>query len=217
MDSQDMTITYKAILDRAQSVALECMPELPKVPERKLYADSARGIYIPQYFAESVDRTKCDTPDEDLDLLAQGPEQDDYWDIWSDVLDSCVLTDSDGIEWTLHQDGDLWLVPANHYEVWESFASEVESLDAYEIAYESCEWDWVIYYGRALELCQAVPSSVLYDAESEWDDMDGGSAGGLYELATQLAAIIVTREIVAAVEAAKEELVELANEQMEGV
>lgn len=185
MDSQDMTITYKAILDRAQSVALECMPELPKVPERKLYADSARGIYIPQYFAESVYRTKCDTPDEDLDLLAQGPEQDDYWDIWSDVLDSCVLTDSDGIEWTLHQDGDLWLVPANHYEVWESFASEVEALDAYEIAHESCEWDWEQF--------------------------------GVYELATQLAAIIVTREIVDAVEAAKEELLELANAQMENV
>ena len=104
----------------------------------------------------------------------------------------------------------------NTFESWESFQQDVESLDSYEIAYESSEWDWVIYHYRALELCQAVPSGILHEAESEWEEMGGfESMGtvGLYEMATMLASIIVTREIVEAVEDVKEELIDLAETQ----
>ena len=106
----------------------------------------------------------------------------------------------------------------NTYEAWESFQQDVEALDSYEIAYESSEWDWVIYYSRALELCQAVPSGILHEAESEWEDMGGFEsmgAVGLYEMATMLASIIVTREIVEAVEDVKSELIDLAETQKE--
>jgi len=221
MDSQDMTITYKAIQERAMDTAREYMPELPQVPERQLYADSARGVYIPQHFAESVNRDMCDAPDYDLDQLVMGPDScDHYWDIWTDVLDNTTLTDSDGQRWVLYQDGDLWLVPEDSYHVWESFQQDVESLDAMEIAHESCEWDWVIYYHRAMELCQAVPSAVLHDAEQEFEDMGGTEympSVGLYEIAFRLAATIVTREIIEAVERIKDELIELAENQMENL
>ena len=220
MDSSQMTITYKAIQDRAKDDAQEHMPDLPKIPENKLYADSARGIYIPQHFAESVNRSFVSGVDfADLDLLAQGPNScESYWDIWNDVEQNCILTDSSGQQWQLHQDGDLWLFPLNAFLAWEAFQRDVEDVDAFDVAHESCEWDWVIYCHRALELCHAVPTDVLHDAESEWHDMGSPNSidwrFGLYEFAFHLAAIIVTREIAEAVESLKDELVELAEEQM---
>ena len=137
MSSQDMTITYKAIRDRAESDAREYMPDLPT---------------------------------------------------------------------------------ENTLTAWESFQQAVEDQDAMEIAHESCEWDWVIYYHRAMELCQAVPSAVLHEAESEFEDMGGTEympSVGLYEIAFRLAAIIVTREIIEAVERVKDEMIDMAENQME--
>jgi hypothetical protein len=49
-----------------------------------LYADSARGVYIPQYFAESIKR-ECVTgvTQEAWDILSHDPNADDcpdcYW------------------------------------------------------------------------------------------------------------------------------------------
>jgi len=104
---------------------------------------------------------------------------------------------------------------------WECFIEELESLDAYEIAHELAEWDWVIYYHRAMELCQAVPSAVLHEAESEFADMGGpngmGDSFGLYEYAATLAHLIVVRAIVEAVEECRDELLELASEKNEQV
>ena len=105
------------------------------------------------------------------------------------------------------------------YDAWEDYIADLEAIDAYEIAHESAEWDWCIYYGRAMELCQAVPNGVLDDAESEFNDMGGpdgmGNQFGLYELAAHLAHIIVTREIVNAIEQCREELLELANDKLD--
>lgn len=222
MSSQDQKITYNAIQERALDDAKERMPDLPKLPERQLYADSSRGVHIPQHFAQSINRECVSGIDlADLDFLASALayESDDFWDIWTDVLDSCVLTDSNGQQWRLHQDGDLWLVPVNAVDSWETFISDLEDLDAMEIAHESSEWDWVIYYHRALELCQAVPSDVLHDAESQWQVMgfNEGETFGLYEMAVQLAAIIVTDEIMQAVEHVREELLDMANNQLENM
>lgn len=81
-----------------------------------LFSDSARGIYIPQHFAESVKR-ECVTgvDSADLDILAKGPDSSEfYWDIWSGVESHAIVTDpASGIAYTLYQDGDLWLVPAD--------------------------------------------------------------------------------------------------------
>jgi hypothetical protein len=92
-----------------------------------LYSDSARGIYIPRHFAESIARECLSGVDPaDLDYLARGPndieagEDSDnpephnaeaYWDTWQDVCDHAVITDSsDGTVYNMYQDGDLWLV-----------------------------------------------------------------------------------------------------------
>jgi len=38
--------------------------------------------------------------------------------------------------------------------------------NARDLVAESCEWDWVIYYSKAMDLCTNVPSDILDDAES---------------------------------------------------
>jgi len=102
-------------------------------------------------------------------------------------------------------------------DAWESYIQRLEDLDAYEIAHESSEWDWCIYYHRAMKLCQAVPSAVLHEAESEYNDCGGfGDLDvGLYELATHLAHLIVSQAIREAVEECRDELLELANDKLE--
>ena len=80
----------------------------------ELFCDGASGIYIPQRFANEVNRDKLSgVSDADLAILAIGPHEDDtpdhYWDTWADVLDNARLTVDSHI-YTLYQDGDLWCV-----------------------------------------------------------------------------------------------------------
>jgi len=80
-------------------------------PEPMLYADSARGIYIPQHFAETIHRGSIEgVAMADLSTLAAGPDGNSYWDTWSDILDNAVITYG-GTTYRLYQDGDLWLIP----------------------------------------------------------------------------------------------------------
>jgi hypothetical protein len=75
------------------------------IKESELYADSARGIYIPQYVAETIRRDKIKYFDSWADLEA-GPESKFYWDSWAEFLDNAE-TDCGGKFW---QDGDLWII-----------------------------------------------------------------------------------------------------------
>ena len=107
------------------------------------------------------------------------------------------------------------------YSAWESYQQEVEAVESHDVAHESSEWDWVIYYHRAMELCQAVPSDVLNDAETQWleyySECDLDSSFGLFEMAGQLANLIVINEIAQAVEQVKEELIDLAQTAMDNM
>lgn len=77
-----------------------------------LYADSARGVYIPQHFAESIERDCVQgVSQEQFDILERGPDHESYWAVWCEVEDSARITDSQGVTWVIYQDGDLWLVP----------------------------------------------------------------------------------------------------------
>jgi len=81
-----------------------------------LYADSSHGVYIPQYFAESIRREYVSGVSEsrwhNMTLDPYGVDSDLLWDSWTHVLDNATVTDPEtGIEYGLWQDGDLWLVP----------------------------------------------------------------------------------------------------------
>lgn len=76
-----------------------------------LYADGARGVYIPQYFAESV-RRECvrGVWEEDWKVLEAGPEHKWYWETWDEVLSNAEIVEPSGRRGQLWQDGDLWIV-----------------------------------------------------------------------------------------------------------
>ena len=90
-----------------------------------LFSDSARGVYIPQHFAESI-RRDCVTgvTQEEWSTLESGPDAEWYWDTWDSVQSRAVVTDPDsGVAHYLYQDGDLWLVPTD----WNPESDESES------------------------------------------------------------------------------------------
>jgi hypothetical protein len=72
-----------------------------------------RGIYIPQDFAIELRGwareifSETDIPEAALNLLAQGPDEDNYWEVWDDVL-SAIGNDSHQRKVTLCQNGDLF-------------------------------------------------------------------------------------------------------------
>lgn len=77
-----------------------------------LLVDGARGIYVPQYFAQTTPRDLLSgVSEEDWAILEAGPDHEWYWDTWDDVLGNASITGDDGTVYYLHQDGDLWLVP----------------------------------------------------------------------------------------------------------
>ena len=80
-------------------------------PSVVVFLDDHRGRYIPRDFAQVVDRTRVQgVSDEDYaDLL--DPESETYWDTWATVCDRAVLTGTDGVVYTLYQDGALFLIP----------------------------------------------------------------------------------------------------------
>lgn len=80
-----------------------------------LYADSSRGVYIPQWFAESIKRDCArNVSNEEFAILESGPDHEFYWDVWSIVEQNAIVTNPvSGIAYYLYQDGDLWLVPVD--------------------------------------------------------------------------------------------------------
>lgn len=83
------------------------------------FLDSARGVYIPQNFAEAIDvKDWTGIKVEDLEALLAGPDNESYWNAWTDVLDNAETLDGRA----LYQDGDLWLIRAD---------AAVQDLNAY--------------------------------------------------------------------------------------
>lgn len=74
-----------------------------------LLLDSANGVYIPKIFAESHSAGWSGIYPHDLATLLKGPEDEEYWDTWNDVLNNAIFTDVEGMQYRLHHDGDLWM------------------------------------------------------------------------------------------------------------
>ncbi len=82
-------------------------------PDPKLWLDDSRGIYIPQAFAQSfADRDKDVTGVDATQwaILEDGPNNEEYWSTWDDVIDSACVT-IDEVRYCAWQDGDVWLIP----------------------------------------------------------------------------------------------------------
>ena len=78
----------------------------------ELILDGHHGVYIPQFFAQTWASSFDGINHNDVKVLLEGPEHEYYWDSWDTVLsDSSIVRH--GVEYMLHQDGDLWLVKAH--------------------------------------------------------------------------------------------------------
>ena len=86
-----------------------------------IYADSSRGVYIPQYFAESIKRELVtgvsDQDWKDLELDPYGEDSESYWETWTKFLDNARIH-YNGKEYLLFQDGDLFLISENEIDSW---------------------------------------------------------------------------------------------------
>lgn len=76
----------------------------------ELFASDRHGVYIPKYFAESINPEQwkyiCES---DLETLKAGPDHESYWETWDAVLSNAETFDG-RILW---QDGDLWVIDAD--------------------------------------------------------------------------------------------------------
>lgn len=82
-------------------------------PDLILFLSDSRGIYIPRDFANEVKRNCVSGVDPSTwEILEAGPDHEWYWESWDEVLRDAIVTDfTTGVRYTVHQDGDCWLVP----------------------------------------------------------------------------------------------------------
>jgi len=97
-----------------------------KEAERGILFDGASGVYIPQRFAREIDRSRVrGVSASDYEILEAGPDHEDYWEAWDEVLRMASLTLADGTRVELEQDGDLFYV--------EEGAEYCEPMDTYYV------------------------------------------------------------------------------------
>lgn len=83
-------------------------------PDMILWLSDARGVFIPRDFAKSFsDRAKNvkGVSEENWAILEAGPDHEWYWEAWTEVENDAIITDENGVEYTVWQSGDCWLVP----------------------------------------------------------------------------------------------------------
>jgi hypothetical protein len=124
------------------------------------------------------------------------------------------------------KDAALEYMPAmpkqNTLEAWQDYVEQLEAVDSYECAHESADsWDWVIYYGMALQLCSVLPSNIVGQAENMAQECGGieeaFERGGLSGVACLVSYWICHEAVQCAIEAARDELLELAEGQIENL
>ena len=87
-----------------------------------LLIDSHHGIYLPKVFCEVYANLVEQEQSENLDICLAGPDHEDYWDAWEDILDTTHFTE-EGVKYSIGsigEENDLWAIPEG-YEYDESF------------------------------------------------------------------------------------------------
>lgn len=77
--------------------------------------DSFRGQYLPQDWAWYCSDTAFGVEGPDIEILKQGPLNDDYWDTWISVVDNVYYV-IDGRKYVMYEDQDLFLVDECYLE-----------------------------------------------------------------------------------------------------
>ena len=83
-------------------------------PDMLLWLSDVRGQYISHDFANSFsdrDKNVSGVDKDDWLILEAGPDHEYYWEAWEDVSNNAVITDENGVKFTVYQNGDCWLIP----------------------------------------------------------------------------------------------------------
>lgn len=83
-----------------------------EIPEDAiLYLIDAHGQYIPEIFAQTIDRAKTQNiTEEQFSALEAGPNSEHYWDVWDEIERNGVIL-HENQEYTIYLDGDLFFIP----------------------------------------------------------------------------------------------------------
>ena len=89
------------------------------VKEPELIIADSWGIYIPQRFCEGFSSyiTNMDEIKEDVEICLKGPDEEDYWEAWDNIVDNAKLTNDRGENLTigyLPESSDLWAIPEDY-------------------------------------------------------------------------------------------------------
>jgi hypothetical protein len=80
-----------------------------------LLYDGHHGIYIPKICAEDIIKgyVKVKNIDDIKWELGElgNPDNESYWDAWSNLMGKAIFTNKFGTEYYLYQDDDVWAVP----------------------------------------------------------------------------------------------------------
>lgn len=83
----------------------------------ELLLSDSHGIHIPKLWADDItDQEEAEAlmiDWADVLILQSGPDHEQYWEAWSQVLDHASWSDLNGREWRMVQNGDLWAVDAS--------------------------------------------------------------------------------------------------------
>lgn len=81
----------------------------------ELLLSDSHGIYIPKLWCDELSEEEAEEHGvswQDVLDCQSGPDNELYWEAWNSILDS-ARWEEDGVEWNLHQNGDLWKVRAD--------------------------------------------------------------------------------------------------------
>lgn len=73
-----------------------------------LLCDSHHGVYIPQLMAQRLREVGWAIWPDHVVVCDAGPDNEEYWQTWTYILDHAIYTDESYNKWQLYQDGDLW-------------------------------------------------------------------------------------------------------------
>ncbi len=85
--------------------------------------DGSCGIYVPKAFCDGMtaeDAKNAGVSWEDVQICQSGPDHEDYWEAWEDILTNAEIRSEEGHTIRLHQDGDLFEVDETLILEWEA-------------------------------------------------------------------------------------------------
>lgn len=137
---------------------------------RNCIIDGSQGTYLPQAFAQQFDACTTGVDQGDWEILLAGPYHEFYDDAWDSILQDAIITDDDGLEWTLDQDSDLFMVrdtiKVKFVEVRETPIFENEELVDLESEITQ-EWtEEFTDFGEAAEAIQAQGCTQANDSQA---------------------------------------------------